>query len=181
MKYLDKINIIDIEATCWESGIPPKGIYSDIIEIGICELDTKTLERSNKRSLIVIPTTSEITKFCTELTTINKELIDSEGILLQEALEIIKKDYLIKDRAWASWGAYDREQFEGQCRRENIEYPFSNTHYNLDNLFALKNKLNVEIEMDQAMEYLHLSLEGIHHRGADDAWNIALIMKSLLI
>ena len=46
----NKIIIIDLEATCWE-GIPPKGEVSEIIEIGICLLDTLTGEISDNRGI----------------------------------------------------------------------------------------------------------------------------------
>ena len=32
---LDKILVVDIEATCWE-GKPPAGEQNEIIEVGIC-------------------------------------------------------------------------------------------------------------------------------------------------
>ena len=34
-RKLDKIVVVDIEATCWE-GKPPEKQESDIIEVGIC-------------------------------------------------------------------------------------------------------------------------------------------------
>jgi inhibitor of KinA sporulation pathway (predicted exonuclease) len=34
--------------------------------------------------------------------------------------------------------------------------------------------------MDQALAVLGLPLEGTHHRGGDDAWNIAAILGHLL-
>jgi len=37
-KKLDKIIIVDIEATCWDKSVPV-GMESDIIERGICLLD----------------------------------------------------------------------------------------------------------------------------------------------
>jgi len=39
MKNLKKILVIDVEATCWESGVPPKGQCKEIIQIGICPID----------------------------------------------------------------------------------------------------------------------------------------------
>ena len=42
-KILDKIIVIDLEATCWE-GDPPPGQESEIIEIGLCILDVATGE-----------------------------------------------------------------------------------------------------------------------------------------
>ena len=35
--------------------------------------------------------------------------------------------------------------------------------------------------MARALEMLALPLEGTHHRGADDAWNIAGILARLLL
>ena len=34
--------------------------------------------------------------------------------------------------------------------------------------------------MVQAMQSLDLTLEGIHHRGDDDAWNTALLLAKIL-
>ena len=75
----NKIIIIDLEATCWE-GIPPQGEVSEIIEIGICLLDTLTGEISNNRGILVKPTHSKISPFCTQLTTITPELVAREGV-----------------------------------------------------------------------------------------------------
>jgi len=34
--------------------------------------------------------------------------------------------------------------------------------------------------LDEAYKYLGLTMEGTHHRGDDDAWNIASILCQLL-
>ncbi len=72
-RKLDKIIVVDIEATCWENKVP-EGMESDIIEIGICLLDIHTGEISDNRGIIVRPERSTISPFCTELTTITQEL-----------------------------------------------------------------------------------------------------------
>ena len=41
-RKLDRILVVDVEATCWE-GNPPPGQTSEIIEIGLCVLDVPTL------------------------------------------------------------------------------------------------------------------------------------------
>lgn len=38
---LDKIIVIDVEATCWD-GVLLAGTESDIIEVGVCLLDVQT-------------------------------------------------------------------------------------------------------------------------------------------
>ena len=51
---LDKVIIIDVEATCWE-GTTPVDMESDIIEIGICLLDVQSGEITNNKGILVKP------------------------------------------------------------------------------------------------------------------------------
>jgi hypothetical protein len=55
---LDKIVAVDVESTCWE-GNPPPGQVSEVIQVGVCTVDTKSLERAEKRSILVKPVRSE--------------------------------------------------------------------------------------------------------------------------
>lgn len=178
-KKLDKIVVVDIEATCWE-GKTPENMESDIIEIGICLLNIETGEISDNQGIMVVPERSTISPFCTELTTITPELIAKEGVSFQEALRILKKDYLSQSRAWASFGAYDLKQFQRQCTALKRGYPFGPSHLNVKTLFALKKKLPFEQGMAGALNMLEIPLEGTHHRGVDDAKNIAKILWWIL-
>ncbi len=174
-RKLDKIVVVDVESTCWEDK-NPDGMESDIIEIGICLLDVGTGEITDNRGIMVIPERSDISTFCTELTTITPELIKQEGITFKEALKILKNDYLTQSRAWASFGAYDLKQFQRQCSSLNMGYPFGPSHINVKTLFALKNRLGHELGMAGALKHINIELEGTHHRGKDDARNIAKIL-----
>ena len=49
---------MDLEATCWK-GPAPRGQISDIIEVGLCVVDAKSLERIEKRRILVKPLRSE--------------------------------------------------------------------------------------------------------------------------
>lgn len=178
-KKLDKILVVDIEATCWE-GTPPEGMSNDIIEVGICLLDVQTGEITDNRGIMVQPERSTVSPFCTELTTITQEMLDNEGVSFKEACRILKKEYLSQSRAWASFGAYDQKQFDRQCKAMEIGYPFGPSHINVKTLYALKQKLNHEVGMAGALEQLNIPLEGTHHRGVDDAKNIAKILREIL-
>lgn len=178
-KKLDKIVVVDIESTCWE-GTPPQGMESDIIEIGVCLLDVHTGEITDNKGIMVKPERSEISAFCTELTTITPQMIEEQGITFQAALKQLKVEYDTPSRAWASFGAYDKKQFERQCAALGRGYPFSPSHINVKTLFALKKKLPFEQGMDGALKTLNLPLEGTHHRGIDDARNIAKILREIL-
>lgn len=176
---LDQILVIDIEATCWERTIPV-GQVNEIIDIGICPLDIALGERLEKESILVQPERSQVSEFCTQLTTLTQQQVEG-GVTFKEACSILRKKYLSKERIWASYGDYDRKQFERQCQSSAITYPFSNRHINIKSLLAIIYALPSELGMVQALELLHLPLEGTHHRGDDDAWNIAGILSKLLL
>lgn len=176
-KLMDQIVIIDLESSCWE-GNPPQGQKSEIIEIGICTLDLKTLERGEKKSVLVKPSKSEISPFCTKLTTITPDMV-KDAVSLKEALMVLAT-YKPDLRTWASWGDYDRTMLEKDSADKGLKSPMGKTHLNVKNLFALKHKLDKEVGMDTALEMLKTPLSGTHHRGGDDAFNITGILATLL-
>ncbi|MGB3695649.1 MAG: hypothetical protein WA999_23305, partial [Spirulinaceae cyanobacterium] len=61
-----------------------------------------------------------------------------------------------------------------------VKYPFGTRHINVKTLLALQRRLAKEVGMAQALEILDLPLQGTHHRGVDDAGNIARILAKLL-
>lgn len=177
-KY-DQIIVIDIECTCWEK-LPPPGMETDIIEIGICPLNPFTGERLEKRSLIVRPERSTVSPFCTGLTSLTPELV-AQGVSFVEACNILRYDYQTRRRVWASYGDFDRQQFERQCAAMGIAYPFGASHLNVKTLFTLLRAQRHDVSMAEAMKLLDLPLEGAHHRGGDDAWNLARLLAAILL
>ena len=176
MKF-DQILVIDIESTCWED--PQISELSEIIEIGITPVSTKSGDILEVRDIIVKPEHSKISEFCTKLTTLTQDDADS-GIPFKDACDILVKQYNSKKYMWASYGNYDKRQFYDQCKRENIEYPFAKAHINVKLLFALKYSLKREVGMDRALKLLGMPLIGTHHRGGDDSRNIASILSKIL-
>jgi inhibitor of KinA sporulation pathway (predicted exonuclease) len=81
-----------------------------------------------------------------------------------------------RHRPWTSWGAYDRRQFERQCRAAGVRYPFGSRHVNAKLTFSETYGLTRRLGMKAAMEHAGLPLEGRHHSGADDVWNIAALV-----
>ena len=165
--------MVDVEATCW-AGEPPAGQVSEIIEIGVCELDVESGERVGKHSVLVRPERSTVSEFCTSLTTLTAEQV-AGGVTYAEACRLLRKDFGSRDRVWASYGDYDRKQFERQG-----SYPFGPRHVNVKTLFALSRRLPREVGLDAALRIAGLPLEGTHHRGDDDAWNIAALFGGIL-
>jgi inhibitor of KinA sporulation pathway (predicted exonuclease) len=175
---LDEIVIIDVEATCW-GGPPPPGETQDIIEIGICLLDATTLARHDRESILVRPTRSTVSPYCTTLTTLTPDQV-AGGLPFPEACASLAARHATRERAWASWGDFDRTMFERQCAREATPYPFGLTHLNVKHLFALAHALPAEPTMMEALHLAALPHEGTHHRGDADAWNIAALLSHLL-
>ncbi len=178
-KNLDQIVVIDLEATCWESN-PPPGEENEIIEIGVCTLEVATGQRLDKESILVKPERSRVSEFCTRLTTLTQAQVEV-GISFKQACSLLKTKYQTKDRLWASFGDYDRKQFERQCTGNGIGYPFGPGHINVKSLLAVTKGFTQEVGMDEALRRLNLPLIGTHHRGIDDAWNIAGILGYLLL
>ena len=179
MRKLDKIIVIDLEATCWE-GDPPPGESSEIIEIGLCVLDVATGHREPARALLVKPEHSGLSPYCQKLTTITPEMLENAPNL-PEACAILREEYHSESRTWASYGDYDRLMLAAQCDARAISYPFGRSHINVKNLFALQMGLEREVGLQKATSMLGLPFEGTIHRGMDDAWNIAAILDRILL
>lgn len=172
---LDKVIVLDIEATCWEpANTKPKNETNEIIEVGLALVDLNSLRIDDNKSILVRPQKSKVSSFCTKLTTLTQDQVD-KGVTFEIACNQLRSSWRSKDRTWVSWGDYDRKQFEKQCREASIEYPLGQRHLNLKNLFALAHGLDREIGMDKALDMINLSMQGTHHRGVDDAYNIAMI------
>ena len=178
-RRLDQVLVIDIESTCWDGGYPPKGQANDIIEIGLCPLELSTGRRLEKRSILVRPERSTVSPFCTQLTTLTQEQV-AGGVAFKDACKLLEDEYFSQARLWASFGDYDRKQFDKQCRETGVRYPFGPSHLNVKTLFSAGRALPSEVGLPQAMALCGLKLEGTHHRGHDDAWNIAAVLWEML-
>ncbi|MEV5862604.1 3'-5' exonuclease [Streptomyces sp. NPDC052071] len=176
------LNVMDVEATCWD-GQPSPGSVNEIIEIGLTVVDLSAGRRSSRHRVLVRPARSAVSGFCTELTGLTQAEVD-RGVTFAEACRILVEEYGAGERPWASWGDYDRRQFARQSRADGVAYPFGfpteRTHTNAKAVFAESYGLRRKPGMDQALRIAGLPLEGRHHRGEDDAWNIAALVLDLV-
>ena len=176
----DKIVVIDIEMTCWEGFDAPPGQENEIIEIGVCLLNptADSPQITDKRSIMVKPIRSEISPFCTELTSITPKMVAERGIDFPTACHILETEYDTRNRLWASWGSFDRRMFRQQCKSRKVRYPFSKKHCNLKRLF--QDSFGTRMGFARAMEAVGIELEGTQHRGDDDAYNTTVLLKHLI-
>ena len=171
------LNVVDVEATCWE-GDPPAGQVSEIIEIGLTTVDLASGERVGRHRVLVRPARSAVSAFCTGLTGLTQAEVDT-GVTFAEACRRLAVEHRAGARPWASWGDYDRNQFTRQCRATGVPYPFGRRHRNAKLVFTEAHGLRKRPGMAQALDIAGLPLEGRHHSGEDDAWNIAALVLHL--
>jgi len=176
-RKLDKILVVDVESTCW-MGQPPIGQVNEIIEVGISAINIEDLKILGKKSYIVKPSLSKISKFCTELTGLTQEIVE-KGENFKDVCNKIKTVYGTESRIWTSFGEYDKNQFKKCCDLFNIKSPFSDMHWNVKSMASIFYGWP-EMGMDKLLNKLGMKLEGRHHCGADDAYNIAKILVDIL-
>lgn len=173
--------IIDLESTCFQREHEPSNFFSEIIEIGAVVLDRKTFEVTEEYQCFVKPVLfPKLSDFCKELTTITQEQVD-QGIPLSQALQEIGTLARKHDALFCSWGFYDRQQFKRVCERFGLPYPFRKEHVSLKHVHSEFYELPRKLGMGQALRHHQIPLEGTHHRGMDDARNIAKIAKQMII
>lgn len=189
MSTPQKMLVIDVEATCWKDR-PPNMFeaskrQNEIIEIGITPIDiTQTDQWGNivprletSEAIIVLPTTTEISEFCTELTTLTPEFVKIHGMPFGDAIHKLRSKYRSDINLWASYGDYDRQAFERQCKNEGVPYPFNNNHVNVKALVGLR--FGEHLGTGKACKKMGFPFEGTRHRGIDDSRNIAKILLGL--
>ncbi len=170
--------IVDLEVTCWQS--PSSFEEKEIIEIGAVMLDSKELKIETEYSCFVKPRVNPIlSEFCQTLTTIRQEDINS-AVYFDVAFRQFLDWVGTREFSLCSWGIYDVRQIQAECNRFDLEYPnaFAN-HINLKKLFAEKMGV-AHKSVVQALEYLDQKFSGTHHRGIDNARNIARIAREIL-
>jgi len=180
-KRNDKVLVIDVESTCQENPrdwLP--GEQSEIIEIGLVVLNRTTFKMEEKRSILIKPIVSTVSKFCEELTSLTQDMIDGAGISYASACSILKNEYKSNERLWLSWGDYDYSMFERMSHLHKCQNPLNGRHINLKTLFGMFKNLDRDPGMPEALQIAGLELTGTHHRGHDDAENIANLARYLI-
>ena len=163
--------ILDLEATCSnDRSIPPPEM--ETIEIGAVMVDRATMQPVDEFQTYIRPVRHpQLTAFCAELTSILQEDVDGAPAF-PEAIAAL--------RAWmvpfgtvlfCSWGDYDRKQLEQDCAQHGLPYPMAE-HLNLKVAFA-EARGHKKKGVAGALKTVGLEFQGTHHRGIDDARNIA--------
>jgi inhibitor of KinA sporulation pathway (predicted exonuclease) len=152
----------------------------EIIEIGAVRLAAPEGPPVDEFTAFVRPVCEPaLSDFCTELTSIRQEDVDGA-----EPFPAVFDRFLHwiggEEYRLCSWGGYDLGQFRLDCARHGLPLPAGfEAHVNLKQGFSRRYGCR-PLGMSAALAKAGLSLEGRHHRGIDDARNIAKLARLLL-
>jgi inhibitor of KinA sporulation pathway (predicted exonuclease) len=117
-----------------------------------------------------------LTEFCRQLTSITQAEVDAAPtfpIVIAALREFVEAH----DRPlFCSWGNYDRGQFGLDAGYHGVELPLGSEHLNIKQAFSDALGTRKRFGMAGALRQLGIPLAGTHHRGIDDARNIAKIL-----
>ncbi|MBP1308681.1 inhibitor of KinA sporulation pathway (predicted exonuclease) [Paenibacillus sp. 1182] len=117
------------------------------------------------------------------------DLAESFEKVLEKFQSWIGSDYWL-----CSWGFYDKKQLKSDCELHKLPTSWLRNHISIKHQHGgmLKEKLEkagkpqseikrVErgVGMEKALKMLDIPLEGTHHRGIDDARNIAKVFVAI--
>lgn len=175
---LDRLLFVDLELTCWK-GAPPFGEESEIIEIGLAEVDPAALAITRSGRYLVRPKTSRVSDFCAELTGISQDDVRRRGRPLAEVFGSLRKDWGTARKAWYAWGA-DRILLDEAVARQGLEgHPFSPGFFDLAQMYATLRGCPSRVSLEDAMAREGLEEQGPRHSGEVDAIDAARVWMTL--
>lgn len=168
--------VVDLEATCSDDGSIAKRAM-EIIEIGAVLVCGTSLEPIDEYQTFVRPIrNASLTEFCRSLTSISQTEVDAAPLFPDVVREMKAWMYGSEPFTFCSWGDYDKHQFQQDCDYHRLPYLMPGGHLNLKTAFSARQGLNKKLGMAQALAHVGLELTGTHHRGIDDARNIARLV-----
>ncbi len=168
--------IFDLEATCWDKSLNDHPSPNETIEIGALKIDAQGNVLSEFSQFIKPIKHPILSDFCTHLTSITQQDTDQANYYpeviakFQQWINIENHDYLL-----CSWGFYDRKQLENDSALHGLNGDWLQHHISLKHQYATIKNLKRGVGMLTALGMEKMSLDGTHHRGIDDARNIAKI------
>jgi 3'-5' exoribonuclease 1 len=175
----DHYLVVDLEATCCDRKTIPSS-KREIIEIGAVMIDRNFNLLSEFQTFVRPVRFATLTAFCTELTTITQSDVDAAPTYCEaiQAFQIWMQDY--PNLVFCAWGDFDRRQIRQDCKFHQVPNPIDMTCLNIKTMFARSQNLPGTYGMDEALKRAEIPLVGTHHRGIDDARNIAKLLPFAL-
>lgn len=171
--------IYDLEATCWQGR--PTTVVQEIIEIGAVLISSYGEVEGTFNKFIRPKVHPLLSAFCQELTTIEQTDIDRARYFpdvieeFQDWAEIFEEDYLL-----CSWGGFDKRMLISDCELHDMDADWVEPHINLRKQYQEIKRLSKPRGLKKAVEMEGFDFTGTHHRGIDDAENLARIFVKYL-
>ena len=180
MREYEHYLLIDFEATCCDKkSIKPESM--EIIEFGAVIVCGLSLEIKSEFQSFVKPVRyPKLTEFCKSLTSITQQDVDAADTFPEVVKKFKNWLYQYSDFIFGSWGDFDLKQLQQDCQFHNVAYPISSPHVNVKKLFSESQNLVKKQGLSEAVKLARLEFIGTHHRGIDDARNIAKLMPYIL-
>ena len=192
-KHYPYLLVVDLEATCDNREAKPCLVpkeQMETIEIGAVLVDSQTLETVGELGIFVRPVRHPVlTEFCKQLTTITQADVDGAPLFPEAVASVERFLRDFQERVpresrgvagrrvlFCSWGDYDKNQLALDAAHHGIVVPWAKHHCNVKKRFSEELGLPKRFGMDGALARIGLTLEGTHHRGIDDARNIARLL-----
>lgn len=173
-----KLIVFDLEATCWENASSDQKDQMETIEIGAVETDAEFNPTGREFQAFIKPVATQyLSDFCKSLTSITQEQVDGAeyfGTVFRNFLEWAE---FPKNR-FISWGHYDYNQLDKDCKRAAMEMFDKRFHKNGKELFKdytgrMGKGLGTELKKR------NIKFQGTAHRGIDDARMISKLLWSV--
>lgn len=171
--------IFDLEATCWE-GRPPN-MTQEIIEIGAVKLNQYGEVLGTFTKFIKPVLHPYLTLFCQQLTSIQQSDVDKASTFpnvieyFQDWADVYDDDYLL-----CSWGSFDRKMIIQDCKLHHLDYDWAEQHINVKQQYYEIRRLRKPRGLKASVEAEGFEFTGQHHRGIDDARNLAKLFSKFL-
>lgn len=168
--------VCDLEATCWDDATSKDQM--ETIEIGAVRI--RAGQAFNEFSSFIKPHVHpRLSEFCRNLTTIEQTDVD-QAEPFSEVFDRFVQWMGNEPYIFCSWGRYDLGQLQLDASRAGLPWPSAlNRHLNVKHAFAQWRQVSA-CGMERALKLAGLPLLGTHHRGIDDARNIAQLLLMML-
>lgn len=169
MKW-NEVVLVTIKTTSYES-------QKEIIEIGLCNFNVKSLRRYDPISLFVKPLKTKVTEQCTQVTGITASDV-SDAVSFCDLCDFMQQTYKTNEKPWASYGNFAEIIFKKQCHENNIEYPLSDRFINIRHYFPLIFSQENEIPLREALHKLDIPAGS--NSCEDDVLNMGILLAEVL-
>ena len=167
---------LDLEWTCWDS-LPPLGMQSEIIEIGLVEMNLGTLDIIQEGTYFVRPRRWEISLKCANLTGITADDI-RRAPPLSEVLGVLTKKFEPQKKPCCTWGD-DVSMIAKTCQGLGLISPFRRP-IDLAKVFHGAFATKEQKSLGAAIKMLDLEFDGVPHGALSDARNTARVHACIL-